>query len=73
MNQDPSARLFYIVLVVPYILGADRADSCFRMLIAGSPNSLELEITPAFKEYLSVLDCGVPPAEESACSGETPS
>lgn len=59
------------MLVVPYILGADRADNCFRMLIVGSTNSLELEIIPAFKEYFSFLDRGVSPAEESACSGET--
>lgn len=61
------------MLVVPYVLGADKADNCFRILIVGSPNSLELEITPAFKEYLSFLDRGVSSAEKSTCSGEAPS
>lgn len=61
------------MLVVPYILGADGAENCFRMLIVGSPNSLELEMIPAFKEYLSFSDHGMSSAEESACSGQTQS
>lgn len=61
------------MLAVPYVLGAGRADNCFRMLIVGSLNSLEFEISPAFKEYLSFLVCGLSFAEESIYSGETQS
>lgn len=56
---------------MPRVLGADRADNCFSMLIVDSPNSLELEITAVFKDHLSFLDCGVSPAEEGACAEET--